>query len=549
MSKNTSQSAFLQGPPKKLRENKDTYFKGLKKGLIHQLLLSTDEMQFFKPWPLYVRASVITSFIAMLLDTGTIGSVTTMPAFEVTMGHISSTIRGVIVSSILLPGALAALVAGILADMYGRKRLVILGAVIYGIGAAIECGSVALAMFIVGRLIKGVGQGLFLSTVYVQVSEISPARTRGTMTSLPQFLIVCGLVTGFFMSYGTAGITNSSASWRLPLGVASFLAFAFAAINILAPPSPRWLLAKGRVEQARTIIAALGLDEAEQQEMLAVSSSALEHSPDESFLESLAQTFKDFGEAFSAPFRARTALGCFIMAFQQFSGIDGILYYAPILFRQAGLSGDKANFLASGVSSLVILATTIPASLWADRWGRRTSSITGGVLITVLMVLMGTMYAADLVHGSYGPGRWVVIVSIYLFAVVYNATWALGIRTFLVESLPRKTRSSASSLGQCSNWVANYIVALTTPVMIDKSSFAAYYFFAGSAFICTTVCALYMSETRGHTLEVIEQRYLDEKAISTGRWTFEAFKSRAAPRISRCPSTSRPNAADGSVLA
>lgn len=387
------------------------------------------------------------------LDTGTIGSVTDMASFQVTMGYISSTIRGIIVSSILLTGALAALVAGILADRYGRKHLIICGSIIYGIGAAIECGSVALGMFIAGRLVKGVGQGLFLSTIYVQVSEISPASTRGTMTSLPQFLIVCGLVTGFFMSYGTASIDNS-ASWRLPLGIASFLAFAFAAMNTLTPPSPRWLLAKGENEQARIIIATLGLDEAEQREMLASSATALEHSPDETVWASLQQTFREFGEAFSAPFRGRTALGCFIMAFQQFCGIDGVLYYAPILFRQAGLSGDKANFLASGVSSLVILATTVVGALWADKWGRRTSSILGGTLITVLMLLMGTMYAANLVHPNYGAGRWVVIVSIYLFAIVFNGTWALAFRTFLVESLPRKTRSSASALGQCSNWVS-----------------------------------------------------------------------------------------------
>ncbi|KAF3769122.1 general substrate transporter [Cryphonectria parasitica EP155] len=463
-----------------------------------------------------------------------------MASFQVTMGYISSTTRGVIVSSILPTGALAALLAGILADKYGRKRLIVSGAVIYGIGAAIECSSMALGMFLAGRLIKGVGQGLFLSTVYVQVSEISPASTRGTMTSVPQFLLVCGLVTGFFMSYGTASIKNS-ASWRLPIAIASILAFGFAALNLLTPPSPRWLLAKGYTEEARAVIAALGLDEAEQREMMANSASALEHAPDGSVWDSLQQTFQDFAAAFSAPFRARTAFGCFIMAFQQFCGIDGVLYYAPILFRQAGLSGDKANFLASGVSSLVILATVVPATIWADKWGRRTSSILGGTLITILMLVMGTMYAANLVHPNYGAGRWVVVVSIYLFAIVFNGTWAIAFRTFLVESLPRKTRSSASSLGQCSNWIANYIVALTTPVFIDRTTFGAYYFFACSAFICTVGCALYMFETKGHTLEVIEQRYMDSKANATGsRWNMEKFKLRPVARTREVQDISRP---------
>lgn len=378
-----------------------------------------------------------------------------MDQFQATMGPISSTIRGVIVSSILPTGALAALVAGILADRYGRKHLILSGAIIYGIGAAIECASMVLGIFIFGRLVKGVGQGLFLSTVYVQVSEISPARTRGTMTSLPQFLIVCGLVLGFFMSYGTSRLPTTAA-WRLPIGVASFLAFAFAAINVLTPPSPRWLLAKGHIAQARAVVATLGLDEAEQREMMDSSAkSALEYAPDESVLEGLKQMFRAFGEAFEAPFRARTAFGCFIMFVQQMVGIDGVLFYAPVLFRQAGLSGgSSANFLASGVSSLVILATTIPATVWADKWGRRTSSLVGGTCITILMLLMGSMYAAGLVHPGHGAGRWVVIVGIYLFAIAFNGTWALAFRTYLVESLPRKTRSSASALAQCSNWVS-----------------------------------------------------------------------------------------------
>lgn len=464
---------------------------------------------------------------------------TDMESFHTTMGPISSTIRGVIVSSILLPGALAALVAGILADRYGRKQLILSGALFYGCGAAIECGSVALAMFIVGRLVKGVGQGLFLSTVYVQISEISPAHARGTMTSLPQFLTVCGLVLGFFMSYGTASL-ESSAAWRIPLGVAATLAFAFAAMNVFTPPSPRWLLAKGRTEQARAVIATLGLAPDEQREMLDNSAAALEHPPDEALWASLGHMFGDFAEAFSAPFRARTGFGCFIMAFQQFCGIDGVLYYAPTLFRQAGLAGNQANFLASGISSLLILATTVVATIFADQWGRRTSTILGGTLITVLMLLMGTMYAADLVHATHGAGRWVVIVSIYIFAMVYSSTWALCIRTFLVESLPRQTRSSGSSLGQCSNWIANYVVALTTPVFIDRTTFGCYYFFAASALLCTVVCALFMFETKGHTLEVIEQRYLDGTAKPMGRRTVDGFKMRAVANARRLQGVSTP---------
>ncbi|KAK9788909.1 hypothetical protein SCARD494_09425 [Seiridium cardinale] len=359
--------------------------------------------------------------------------------------------HGVIVSSILLPGALAALIAGILADRYGRTRMIAIGSVVFGIGAALETASFRLAMFIVGRLIKGAGEGIFLSTVYVHVCEICPAKKRGIVSALPQFLITLGLVMGFFISYGTASL-EGSISWRLPIAIQAFLAFSNATLCSLVPPSPRWLQAKGRSEDARAIVAQLGLDDAEQAELLSSSASGLEHSPNSTFWENIKQTIHEFREAFSAPFRTRTIFGCFLMAMQQFSGIDGVLYYAPILLQQAGISSSQASFLASGVSALLIMAVTIPATLFADRWGRKTSTLVGGTLIFVLMLLMGSLYATGEVHADHGAGRWVVIVSIYLFAVVFSVTWAIGIRSFLIESLPRKTRSSAASLGQGSNW-------------------------------------------------------------------------------------------------
>ncbi|KAK0377180.1 hypothetical protein CLIM01_05434 [Colletotrichum limetticola] len=459
------------------------------------------------PVPLYVRASIVASCVAMLfgLDTGSIGPVTTMPSFRHTFGDFSPTMHGVIVSSVLIPGALSALVSGAMADRFGHVLLFSLGAFVYGCGAGIECASPVLGVFILGRLIKGVGEGMFLSNVYVQVSEISPARVRGIITALPQFSIVTGIVIGYFMCYATARIEISSLAWRLPLA----------------------LLGKGRVEEARGVLDRLGLDQSEREELLEQSlAQAQEQKPDVTLLETLRQLFTDFKEAFSAPFRSRTIFGCFLLGMQQWSGIDGILYYAPILFTQAGLSGEEATFLASGVSALVILVATIPATFLADRWGRRTSSLLGGVLITALMLLMGSLFVAGEVHAETGAGKWVVIVSIYLFAIVYSVTWAIGFRTFMVESLPSRTRSSASSLAQSSNWLANYVVALITPVLLSKSTFGAYFLFAGCSFVCTVVVALVMVETRGHSLEAIEKRYTENKALATGRWKMEGLRPR-----------------------
>lgn len=119
-----------------------------------------------------------------------------------------------------------------------------------------------------------------------------------------------------------------------------------------------------------------------------------------------------FFRVFRSDMRARTSLGAFLMGMQQLSGIDGVLYYAPLLSKQAGLTATEASFLASGVSALPIFAVTVPAFLLANRWGRRTSALFGGASMAAVMFLIGSLYAAEAVHGQYGAARWVVIVSV-----------------------------------------------------------------------------------------------------------------------------------------
>ncbi|KAI1341793.1 general substrate transporter [Xylariaceae sp. FL0016] len=468
------------------------------------------------------------------LDTGTIGPVTTMPTFVRNFGNFSAAVHGVIVSSILLSGLLMSLIGGILADRHGRPRIIGVGSFVFGIGAALETTSVQLAMFIVGRLIKGIGEGMFLMTVYVYIAEISPAERRGTVANIPQIMISSGIVLGFFICYGTAEIAGSL-SWRLPLAIQAGIAFMNATACFLVPQSPRWLLAKGQRDQAQEIISQLGIAHEEQIVLFQQSVRGLEHSVNETFLQSVRHAFRDFGAAFEAPVRGRTIFGCFILAMQQFSGIDGILYYAPILFRQAGLSSTQASFLASGVSALVMMAVTIPATLWCDSWGRKTASLVGGVSTSFFMLLVGSLYAAGKVYGDRGAARWVVIVSIYLWAVAFSITWALCLRMYLIESLPRKTRSSGASLAQASNWLANYTVALTTPVFLARSSFGAYYFFASSTVLCTVVCAFVMVETKGHSLEYIEQKYAERQTVvkQFGRWRKHETQSVSLREISQ----------------
>jgi MFS family permease len=339
-------------------------------------------------------------------------------------------------------------------------------------------------------------------------------------------LITLGLVIGFFTCYGTSRL-ESSFSWRTPYLILACLSVLFSAASFLfLVPSPRWLTLHGRHEEAAKTWDLLGVGQAEREKVeveqtrqartqiqvlpagpattLTPDLTTQIPTPPQPPLKPASHKLLDI---FSKDVRARTALAVFLMGFQQLSGIDGVLYYAPLLFEQAGLASSTATFFASGVSALVIFAVTIPGLLWADRWGRRHSIIAGGIGLSTTMFLIGALYAADAVHPSSGPGRWLVIVAIYLFAVIFSLTWAIGIKVYSAEIQPQRTRASATGLAHGSNWVTNFLVALTTPILLSKSSFGAYFLFGGCTLLTALVCAVFMPETKGKSLDEIEEAF------------------------------------------
>ena len=375
-----------------------------------------------------------------------------MEFFRKDIATTSAILHGLIVSSVLLPSAIVSIFAGSLADAVGRPRAVTIGFCVSGLGAAIEAGSIHIAMFIVGRIIIGIGIGLYLSTVVVYICELAPPAKRGVLSTMVQLFAAIGILTGYFICYGTVYI-SSSLSWRLPLAIQSFLAFLFAAVCVPLPQSPRWLTLCGRHDESRLLWVRLGVSlDGEGAEVIdqREDSENKNNTPSEDSTSVLSHSII---RAFKKDVRSRTALAVYYLGMQQLCGIDSILYYAPIIFQQAGITSQKSSFIASGVTAIVIVAVTIPATLKADSWSRRMQTILGGCLISGCLLLIGILYASGAVHRTSGAARWVVIVTIYLYVISFCVTWGINYKSYPSEIQPPATRATATSLAQSANWV------------------------------------------------------------------------------------------------
>lgn len=491
--------------------------------------------------PGYVTASLVCSLGGFLfgIDTGIIGPVTVQDDFKHHIGvHPSPTIHGLIVSSILIPAAISSFFAGRLADVLGRSRAIAIGSFIFAVGAALEAGSIHIAMFITGRIIEGIGEGLYLGTLVVYICEISPPRDRGALTTVPQLFITLGLMTGFFTCFGAVNI-QSSFSWRLPFLLLAGCAFVFSAIAFLyLPPSPRWLSLHGRNEEAQRAWELLDVPAADREKIInqidnpasggsiaMTETGALTASP-----EQLTTKKSPLLNLFSPKSRPRLFLAVFLMGMQQLSGIDGVLYYAPLLFQQAGLDSTKSTFLASGVSAILIFAVTIPATIYADKWGRRTSIILGGLGMTVTMFLMGGIYTSSS-SAATAWGRYLVIACIYIFALIYCITWGVSVKLSAAEIQTPENRASATSIAHGSNWIANFAVALFTPLLLDASAYGAYFLFGGCTLLTALVCWCCLPETRGRSLDDIDAAFGERKGWFHGGLRTEGTMGKKMQKI------------------
>ncbi|KAI9568586.1 general substrate transporter [Boletus coccyginus] len=442
-----------------------------------------------------------TSLAGMLwgLDTGSIGPLTQMIQFSDSIGNISSSQLGIYVACILLSASISSLCSGHVADVISRKYGILAGGLIVAVGTTISASANNFPALICARLITGVGQGQSISVVTIYLCEIAPRDIRGTVATMLQLLITIGIAAGYFIAYGSSRLDGSLA-WRIPFiveaGVAAMLSIGMA----FMPFSPRWLVQRGRFQEARDVLSRLRQADNVDEEMHTIGGSLEEESAHQA----------TFSEVFSKRYIRRSLLGIFLMGFQMLCGIDAVLYYAPILFTQAGFSSQRASFLASGISGIINLVFTIPAQLLVDKWGRKPPLIWGGIAIASCFLAIGSIYAA---HGGKANGEiylngkqshWAVVILIYIFVANFAWSWAVVIKIYACEIVPTRLRAKACAFQQLANWVVNFAVALTAPLFLRTSPSGPYFLFGAATCFVTLVCGFFMPETKGKSLEEIE---------------------------------------------
>lgn len=401
---------------------------------------------------------------------------------------------GFTVASALIGTVLGAMVVGRPADAFGRRRVLFAIAVLYfvsAVGTALAWDWWSLLFF---RFLGGIGVGGASVVSPMYIAEISPAALRGRLVAVTQFNIVLGILLAFFSNYLLAGLDLGATEWRWMFGIEAFPAAAFFLLLFLTPPSPRWLVARGRVEEARAVLARLGTAPGSvDAETKAIEASLdLEHHRLEEPL-------------FQAAYRGPILLAIAIAAFNQLSGINALMYYAPAIFRMAG-AGQASALLQSVLVGGTNLVFTMAAMAVIDRFGRRNLMIVGS--IGYIASLSATAWAFYRYGTDFTPaGSVVVLASLLVFIASHAFGQGAVIWVFISEIFPNRVRARGQALGSFTHWFMAAAISWTFPVIAEASGGHAFAFYAAMMVLQLVWVLRVMPETKGVPLEEIQKRF------------------------------------------
>jgi MFS transporter, SP family, sugar:H+ symporter len=417
--------------------------------------------------------------------------------------HAAAGTLGFAVASALLGAAVGALIAGRVADRYGRLWAMRVAAVLF-LGSALGTGlASSLGMLIGFRVIGGVGVGVASVIAPAYIAEIAPARIRGRLGSLQQLAIVLGIFVALLVDYILASAAGSSEkdlwlgleAWRWMFLVMTVPALVYGIGAFTIPESPRYLVVKHRLNEAgETLRRVLGNIDIPAKVREIQSTLARERKP----------SWRDLrGPAVGLLPIVWVGIG--LSVFQQFVGINVIFYYSSVLWQAVGFS-ENDSLIITVITSVVNIITTLVAISRIDRSGRKPLLIIGSVGMTVTLGVMAIIFGTaplndqgePVLHGLAGP---VALVAANLFVFAFGMSWGPVVWVLLGESFPNRIRAAALSLAAAAQWVANWVISTTFPVLKDAGLGLAYGIYAVCALLSLLFVLRFVRETKGRELE------------------------------------------------
>jgi SP family arabinose:H+ symporter-like MFS transporter len=394
--------------------------------------------------------------------------------------------HGLTVSIALIGTVLGSMLGGIPAEKLGRKKTLFWIAILYLVASIGSALATNWGIFLVFRFLGGLGVGASSVAAPMYITEISPAKSRGRLVGLFQFNVVLGILIAYLSNYLLQGVSDDSWRWMLGVQALPSLLFLIAVLNI--PESPRWLLlAKGQVAEARTVLNMIDPDTAEETLLALQQHADQQHKA---------------ARLFSSQYSTPVMLAVLFAVFNQVSGINAIIYYAPRIFEMTGLGKSSALLSSAGIGLVNLIFTMISMNL-IDRFGRRTLMKIGSVGLIVTLALVARAFYLEDFSGMTVP------LLLFGYIAFFGFSQGAVIWVFISEIFPNEVRSSGQALGSFTHWLMAAIITFTFPYLAEHIG-------GGNTFLFFTIMMVLqllfvirlMPETKGTSLENIEKTFV-----------------------------------------
>jgi sugar porter (SP) family MFS transporter len=402
-----------------------------------------------------------------------------------------STFPQELVVSMVLAGAIVgSLSGGRLADRFGR-RLILLGTALIFIAGAIVCAlAPSLSVLVAGRVIVGLGIGLASTTVPVYISEVSPPSARGWQVSLFQLAITIGILAAYLVDYAFA----QAEAWRWMLGLAVIPGVILGAGMLFLPESPRWLAKFMHPDSARAVLARIRPPAQVEAELREIMESL-----------AVAEEKGRWTDLLGHAVRPALIIGIGLAFFQQVTGINTVIYYAPTIIQKAGISSASGAILATAGIGLVNVLMTVVAMWLIDRIGRRPLLLTGiGGMVVTLGVLGFIFRASSQSHTA----AWVAVVTLMAYVAFFAISLGPIFWLLIAEIYPLRIRGIAEGTAAGANWASNLLVSMTFLTLVEAMGPTRTFWLYGVLAIFSWIFSYCLvPETKGRTLEQIEESW------------------------------------------